>query len=294
MSDKDRELLITVGLSVGDLVLQIIAMISQKGIFLIVGGLATIVLGIVVIRLYIQYKHLRDTYEFIKFLFFGSKDNGFNFFPKLKMYMDYLGDNNQLEVETMEFEYTTDVINNHSDVTWTMKNVYNTTKSPINTYYLYSSNESGMINVSQMEIKGTNKELCIDASRVESRNGIQKTPYTFDEPIKPKERISEIKIHMDMQTIFDTSKHDIVYLYPRNYGTKVKHMKIKFSIKGIKKVIVKLHEVGKRNGEYRDDEIKSGRMELYNGIGTCILDLDGDEINIDNMYYLLIKAEVQK
>ncbi len=292
MSDKEKELLITIGLGIADIVFQITAMISQKSIFIVVGGLTTIAFCVIIIRLYIKYMHLKDTYDFIKFLFFGSKDNGFNFFPKLKIFMDYLGDTNKLEIETMEFEYTDDIDNNYSDVSWTMNNVYNNTRNPINAYYLYSSNESGMINEGKMKIKGINKELSIDASRIESRYGIQRTPYTFDEPIKPMERINELKIHMQMRTIFDISKYDIVYLYPRNYGTKVKHMKIVYNLKGVKRAFVKLHEVGKKNGKYCDVEIKSGRMELLNGIWTCTLYLDRDEINIDNLYYLLIKAEI--
>lgn len=69
-------------------------------------------------------------------------------------------------------------------------------------------------------------------------------------------------------------------------------MEIIYKIKGAKQVIVKLHEVGKKRGKYCDVEIKSGRMELLNEIWICTLYLDRDEINIDNLYYLLIKAEV--
>lgn len=292
MGDKERDFLITAGLGIGEIALQIISMISQKGIVLIATGICAIILVLMIIKLYRKYKRLENNYEFIKFLFFGSKDNGFNFFPKLKIYMDYLGDNNQLEIETMQFEYIADLDNNCSDVTWTMKNVYNNTKNPINTYYLYSSNEAGMTNEGQMEIRGVNKALSIDASRVESRNGIQKTPYTFNEPIKPKERIQEIKIHMKMHNIVKTAQHRVVYLYPKNYGTKVKHMEIEYQIIGVKSAIVKLHEVGKIGKEYCDDEIKTGIVSDINGIKKCNFSLDENEININNLYYLLIKSTI--
>ncbi|MCM1325872.1 MAG: hypothetical protein NC094_13870 [Bacteroidales bacterium] len=54
---------------------------------------------------YEQYVKARDSYEFVKFLFFGSKYNRFNFFPKLKLYMDYLQKKNQVEIDTLGFEY---------------------------------------------------------------------------------------------------------------------------------------------------------------------------------------------
>lgn len=291
MREEEKGIVVAIVFGVIEVIFNLFSIINAGYLIMVASTVISFAFIISFLLLLKKYKQSVDNYNFIKFLFFGSKDNGFNFFPKLKIFMDELGDFNEFEVERMRFDFVSYVEQNYSDVSWTMENVYNKSKKAISQYYLYSSNDSGETNEGKMEIKGMDRPLYIDASRIDRRRGVQKTPYTFKEPIKPKEMIRELKIHMKMETTYSSSKPEIIYLYPRNYGTKVNHMEIHYSVKGVKNIVVKLHEVGKKGKVYCDDEIKSGDVITSNDYCECTMYLDKDEICINNLYYLIAKIE---
>ena len=102
MSVERKALYVTIGFGIVDLIFKVLDFVN----FVDVMGMMSLLLSIIMLSILIilggKYLSILYDYEFIKFLFFGSKYNGFNFFPKLKLYMDYLGKKNYVEVETID------------------------------------------------------------------------------------------------------------------------------------------------------------------------------------------------
>lgn len=291
MRNENNQLVIKELLVILEVLIQIVALIKYKNLWLVVSILVSVVLLYMLFSLHLKCIQSVDKYEFIKFLFFGSEYNGFNFFPKLKLFMDYLEDKNDVEINTLEFECISNYNNRDSDITWIMKNVSNPTNEDINSYCLYTSSDFGKVNNVGIEVKVNRKPLIIDVNNVIEREGLRKTPFTFAEPIRPNEEIDEIRINMKMKNTFDPSHPEIIVLYPRNYGQKVKHIKIFYKTKETDKLNVTLHEIGKNlKGKkgYADVPIRSCAAEIDGEMIQYCFFLNGNEININNLYYLLI------
>lgn len=291
MSSEKKEILTAVIVGITEVVFNVLSIIVQKD-FLIIGSVClSITFGVLVIVLYFKYRCLSDSYKLIQFLFFGNEYNTFNFLPKLKLYMDYIGNRNNVEVGLVEFECTND---NNKDITveWTMKNVQNTTKKEIYSYYLYTSSDVGKTNKVMIELDtGNSESLKINADDIKENNGIRKTPFTFIEPIEPNSSLSEIKIKMKMQETFDLSGKNIVHLYPRNYGKKVRQINIEYKTKNVKPMDVQLHEIGRRNNVYVDMTIKNSQPIYGEKPGNILYKfcLGEQQINMNSIYYLMIK-----
>ena len=257
MSIERKALYVTIVFGVVDVVFQVLDFTNPGDIIRIVSIILSTAMIFILIALCSKYVRLLYDYEFIKYLFFGSKYNGFNFFPKLKLYMDYLGKRNDVEVETIEFECITDNISKTSDITWTMKNVYNKTKKEIKDYCLYTSSDFGTVEGVEIKVTKENDELDMDIDNIEKNYGVQKTPFTFVKPIKPGEKISQIKINMKMYNAFDFGHQEVVLLYPRNYGTKVNHMSVTYVTKGMECLNIKLHEIKRKRRGYIDEPLRA-------------------------------------
>lgn len=292
MSEERKAILVTVIFGIIDILFKLMAVKSQIDYIMILSSIFSVTLLFVITILWLKYKDLAHSYEFIKFLFFGSEYNKFNFFPKLKLYMDYLGDRNHVDVETIEFECFSDNIEKYTYITWNMKNIYNNTKKEIKSYHLYTTSELGTTKKVNVEVKEGNRSLKIDVNNIKLSNGIQKTPFTFSESIKPSGIKPEIKINMIMYDAFDFNRQETIYLYPRNYGKKVKHINILLKTKGVENISVCLHEIKKDKKSYVDEPIKYGVADRKDKITTYEFKLDDKEINISSLYYLLIKPLV--
>lgn len=231
---------------------------------------------------------LIESNQFILFLFFGSEYNGFHFFPKLKLYMDYLGKKNQVDIETLKFEY----INNENCacVTWTMINVHNNTINDIESYYLYTANDLGDTDGVQIEMMTGTQYLNINTERISKTYGVQEIPFTFYEPIKPNSVIPEIKINMKMSKSSHPTEHDIVILYPRNYGSCVKHIEIIYKTQESLNQAVFLHEIKKDKEKFTDEPIRNVKVvDQNNGIKTYYCFINEANVGENSLYYLLIK-----
>lgn len=180
--------------------------------------------------------------------------------------MDYLGLRNCLDIESITFECVSDNINRSADVSWTMYNIYNHTKEETET-------------------------LSQDTSIIEKKNGIQCTPFVFRQAIKPGGGVSEIKINMKMQDAFDFNKKEIVYLYPRNYGTKVKNIYIKYKTIGVNELNIQLHKVKKIKNTYEDEPLRSANTSREGEVISYSFILRENEINVQNLYYLFIRPK---
>lgn len=292
MSSEKKEILTALIVGITEVMLNVLSIVVQKD-FLIIGSVClSIVFGILVFVIYFKYRCLSNSYKLIQFLFFGSEYNTFNFLPKLILYMDYLGDKNDVEIGTVEFECINDNTTKRSDVKWVMKNVSNKTKKEINSYYLYSSSDLGTTNRVQVNVHTGSEEHCkVNVDAVKEKHGVRKTPFTFIKPIKPNESLPEIKISMEMFEAFDFSRQEVVYLYPRNYGKKVEHILIKYKTKGVAAMDVQLHEIGKRGNAYIDTIIKNSQPTYEEKSEEIVYNfsLDEKQINMDSVYYLLIK-----
>ncbi len=243
--------------------------------------------------LYIKNKRISNSYEFVKFLFFGSKYNKFTFLPKLKLYMDYKGYLNNLEIETVDFECISDDNYKESNITWSLKNVYNNTNETINSFYLYSSSDIGTAKDAQVKIKPGDEFTKININKTERAAGIQLTTFAFNEPMKPTAHIPEIKINMKMNNAFNFSRQEVLCVYPQNYGTKVKHINISFKTIGADELSVVLHEIKKEGKTYKDEPIKSVSSRNSKDLDKAetniyYCSINDNEINVENLYYLLI------
>lgn len=289
-----KELLITIITIISmilDVFFKLIGFINQNDIITFFSVLLSVFLLCIITFWYIKYKRISNSYEFVKFLFFGSEFNRFTFFPKLKLFMDYQGCLNNLEIETVDFECISDNNKTESNITWSLKNVYNKTNKTIKSFYLYSSSDIGIAKEAEVKIKPGNAFSKININKTKKATGLQLTTFAFNEPIKPKTRIPEIKINMKMYNAFDFSRQEVVYVYPKNYGRKVKHINILLKTIGADDLSVVLHEIKKERKTYKDESIKSVEKSKNSdtketNIYSC--SINDDEINVENLYYLLI------
>ena len=291
-----KETLITIITMVSmilDIFLKIIGFINQNDIITFFSVLLSVFLLCLIIFWYIKYKRISKSYEFVKFLFFGSKYNHFTFFPKLKLFMDYQGSINKFDIETVDFECISDNLNKESNITWSLKNVKNETNKTIKSFYLYSSADIGIAKDAEVKIRPGNEFAQININKTIKTAGIQLTTFAFNEPMKPKTRMPEIKINMKMYNAFNFSRQEIVYVYPQNYGRKVQHINISLKTIGATQLSVVLHEIKREGKTYKDEPIKSVLLKKSNNsdkeetnIYSC--SIDDNEINVENLYYLLI------
>lgn len=291
MTDEKKSLYITVFFGIIESIFSIITFMKFSTLLLVINVCISIILVGLIIKLYFYHKRAIDSYEYIKFLFFGSEYNVFNLFPKLMLYMDYLNMKNPVDVNTIEFECVDDISNGNTSVQWIIKNICNNTNKYIKSYYIYSMNEYGSMDHVDIEVKEGVLSLPIDTNNIRKRNSIQQTPFTFREPVMPKGTVPEIKICMQMHDGFMQKKERVVCLYPRNYGVKVEHISIAYKIKGTRDVSVKLHEIGKGENGYFDEPIKSCVPIEENGEQIYYFCLNKDEINVNNLYYILISEK---
>lgn len=288
-----KELLITMIPMILDVFFKIIGFINQNDIITFFSVLLSVFLLCIIIFWYIKYKRVSRSYEFVKFLFFGSEFNKFTFFPKLKLFMDYQGYLNNLDIGAVYFECISDNNNNESNITWTLENIDNKTNKTIKSFYLYSSADIGISKDAEVKIRPENEFAKININKTKKAAGIQLTTFAFNEPMKPKTHMSEIKINMKMYNAFNFNRQEIVYVYPRNYGRKVKKIKIIFKTIDADKLSVVLHEIKREGKTYKDEAIRSVPLKKSDNsdkektnIYSCTL--EDNEINVENLYYLLI------
>lgn len=271
--------------------LKIIEFINQNNIITFFGVLVSIFVVCLIIFWYIKYKRVSRSYEFVKFLFFGSEFNKFTFFPELKLFMDYKGSLNKFDVERVDFECISDNLNMESNITWTLKDVYNNTNKTIDCFYFYTTADRGTSNDAEVKIKPENDYIKININNTERIGKTQFTTFSFNKPMKPNDHISEIKINMKMKDAFDLSHKQVVHVYPKNSGRKIKHIDISFKTIGADELSVVLHEIKKEGKTYKDKSIRSvGKSEDSDieGINIYNCSINDKEVNVESLYYLLI------
>lgn len=286
-----NELLVTKILDVIEIFFDLIDYINKNYIIIFLNIVILIMFIYVIVRWYVKYKRISNSYEFIKFLFFGSVYNKFNFFPKLKLFMDYKGSLNIFDIETVDFKCISDNSNRESNITWTLKDVYNKTNKIIDCFYFYTTSDKGTVNDAEVKIKPENEYVKININETERVGKTQFTTFSFNKPIKPNTHISEIKLNMKMKDAFDFSQKEVVHVYPRNFGRKVKHINISFKTIGADELSVVLHEIKKEGKTYIDKSIQSvgkSKDSDIEGINIYNCSINDDEINVENLYYLLI------
>ena len=290
MNRKDEVLfLITVAGGTIDIITKIKAFIDNEYFYLIFSIAISLLLLGVLLFLIKKYRAIIDTYKLVKFLLFEDVNNTFNFFPKLKIYMEYEGKTNDFDIDKMTFECTDNNLSKDTKVRWTMQGVYNHTPKKINTYCLYTTSETGTTQDQRIEIKSQSKYLKIEPDKIRRRNGIQYTEFAFVNPIYSNESIDQICVEMKMHATFDFSKQEVVYFYPRNYGKKVKNIEIIYNTIDADKLNIQLHEIKKDRGEYVDLSIRTCEYCEDGKEKTYTFRLEEKEIHVENLYYLLIR-----
>ena len=288
---NDKELAITIGFGTLDFSVKLSMMILQENMWTKISILSTMLFVGLLLILIIKYRNLATSYELIKFLFFGIDKRTFNYLPKLKIYMDFLKIKNEVDVDRVKFECLDDNQNNMTSIEWSIEGIYNKTNKSISTYSLYSTSSVGVTNWVDIELDEGAKNKRVNTDIVKNKNGIQVTSFSFPRDLSPKDNIKRISIKMQMKNAFDFTHKEIVPIYPRNYGRKVNNLDIVYRTKGIREMVVLLHEIRKIGKTYEDNEIRNAHVEIcdIDGMIEYSFGLGYKEIHMNSMYYLLIK-----
>ncbi|MCH5345337.1 MAG: hypothetical protein J1E64_15025 [Acetatifactor sp.] len=230
--------------------------------------------------------------ELISFLFFNNGVNQFNVLPKLMLYKNFIGKQNNLRINHLKV--VVEIIEGEGEkcnavITWTLRGLCNETRHKITEFYFYTGIDFGEYTKKTVTLSNGKSGTKFDISDISSSNGIYLYEWGLLDGIAKNKLFDEMVLQIDLKEAFDFRKQDIIYLFPPNFGNKIEKIELvvqkKFEKPNIK---MEFREVGRDNRNKISDRIIQTSGYEHDDFHFA---LDSDEIKMNNVYYLRINPQ---
>ncbi len=239
-------------------------------------------------------------YKFIRFLFLEIRENKFNIVPKVLLFLDLMKKRNQFEVEKLSVIYDITEKDGIIDlnILWRMEEVSNVKSSD---FYFYSGVDLGTIKNQKFAIycNGIDETINLLRDNIISRNRVYL--YHWDIPsklIKRKNKIDKIELSMNQYNGFDFERKEVIYFFPWNFAKKINSVQFNFAYPiSLGEISIQLFEAGKIKGEKYPNYTslttisEEKRVDTEKQMKIYEFMLERENINMDNLYYILIHKD---
>lgn len=263
-------------------------------IFIIKILLAVIVLVIILIE-YNQLKKYRYNCEMIQYLFHNEGRERFNVIPKLLLYFQKIKKRNLVDIEKIDLSCRMVYQENHliTKFKWDIDGITNSSHHEISEYVFLTISDIGEIENPNITLYGQAEHNKYRITDIKESNGVYCLTWGMEHFLKPGERISKMILELVSIDSFDFNRNEIIYFYPPNYGTNIGAVNIEIETQ-INETIFEIEvvEVGHIKGKKGINERTILRVpvsEVGENTKKYICSISKNEINMNNLYYLLLK-----
>lgn len=207
-------------------------------------------------------KRKSEIFDLIQYLFHNnSQINQFNILPKLILLIEKEKKYNYVHIDTVNVIYEMRFGQKNSKVIFDIKGMKNNSKVKLTEFYLYAGTDSGFSERTRVyeEVGNNVKEYNM---RLElNSNGIKRLVCGLQEPVEYKKSSKNIKLVTDYFEVFDSSRQNVLYCYPLNFGLKVDKINYVIKVYEDDNYIIESRKIYKSKKEISEKLLKTSEGE---------------------------------
>lgn len=226
-------------------------------------------------------------YPLLIYLFHNdSKVNQFNVLPKLILLMEKVKKINNVEIESVNMEYTIRDGKKESSIRWNLCNVKNNLKHSIPEVFFYTGIDYGIMSKVKANEKDGYRETYHELRKILESNGINLLECGLDRELRPGESLERIEYFSKCVDAFKLNHQEILYFYPLNFGVKINKINYYIQILDEYNYQIEMREIYKEKKVFTERCLKSTQGKREGEKITYKFELP--KVTMSSVYYFTI------